>query len=119
MDKEKIEYYTVRPNLKQMYGKKVTKDTEFTDKTEDGVVEQEFKDLTLTTRIKREYEVGEFKVEEESTVKTTVPDGTILIWSEQEGFIVPQYQMTTLEDLKQEIADVETIYNEEETKPTE
>ena len=50
---EKIEYYTLKPNLKQIYGKKVTKDTVFTEKTEDGTVEQEFKDLTLTTKIKK------------------------------------------------------------------
>lgn len=107
---EKIEYYTVRPNLKQIYGKKVTKDTEFTERTEDGTVEQTFKDLTLTTVIKREAEQGDFKFVEESTVKVTVPDGTILIWSEQEGFIVPQYQMTTLDDLKKEIEGIQEIY---------
>ena len=97
---EKIEYYTLRPNLKQMYGKKVNKDTVFTEKTEDGTVEQEFKDLTLTTTIKKEMEQSGFKIVEESTVKVTMPEGTVLIWNEQEGFIVPQYQMCTLEELK-------------------
>ena len=117
---EKVEYYTIRPNLKQIYGKKVTKDTEFTDKTEDGIVEQEFKDLVLTTRIKKTEEAGEFKIEEQSEMKITVPEGTILIWNEQEGFIVPQYQMCTLEELKEQIADIEAIYNEEVTdNPTE
>lgn len=111
---EKIEYYTLKPNLKQVYGKKVTKDTVFTEKTEDGTVEQEFKDLTLITRVKREAEQGGFKIVEESTMKVTMPEGTILIWSEQEGFIVPQYQMCTLEELKEEIKDVEAIYNEEQ-----
>ncbi len=109
---EKIEYYTLRPNLKQMYGKKVNKDTVFTEKTEDGTVEQEFKDLTLTTRIKTENEQGGFKIVEESTITVTVPEGTILIWSEKEGFIVPQYQMCTLEELKQEIEDIENIYKD-------
>lgn len=114
---EKVEYYTVRPNLKQIYGKKVNKDTTFTERTEDGIVEQEFKDLTLTTRIKKVEEVGDFKIEEESVMKVTVPEGTILIWSEQEGFIVPQFQMCTLEELKEQIADIEGIYNE--TDPVE
>jgi hypothetical protein len=111
---EKIEYYTLKPNLKQIYGKKVTKDTTFTEKTEDGTVTQEFKDLTLTTRIKKEAEQGGFKIVEESTVTVTMPEGTILIWNEQEGFIVPQYQMCTLEELKEQINDIETIYNEEQ-----
>lgn len=112
---EKIEYYTLKPNLKQIYGKKVTKDTTFTEKTEDGTVEQEFKDLTLTTRVRKEIEQGGFKIEEESTMKVTMPEGTVLIWSEEEGFIVPQYQMCTLEELKEQINDIENIYNEEQT----
>jgi hypothetical protein len=111
---EKIEYYTLKPNLKQIYGKKVTKDTVFTEKTEDGTVTQEFKDLTLTTKIKKEMEQGGFKIVEESTVTVTMPEGTILIWNEQEGFIVPQYQMCTLKELKEEIKDIEEIYSEEQ-----
>jgi len=111
---EKIEYYTLRPNLKQIYGKKVNKNTTFTEKTEDGTVEQEFKDLTLTTRIKKEIEQGGFKIVEQSTVKVTVPEGTVLIWNEQEGFIVPQYQMCTLEELKEQIKDIEEVYSEEQ-----
>ena len=111
---EKIEYYTLKPNLKQIYGKKVTKDTTFTEKTEDGTVTQEFKDLTLTTKIHKEMEQGGFKIVEYSTMTVTMPEGTILIWNEQEGFIVPQYQMCTLEELKEEIKDIETIYNEQQ-----
>lgn len=110
---EKVEYYTLRPNLKQIYGKKVTKETVFENQTEDGTIKQTFKDLILTTTIKKELEQGGFKIEEESTMKVTVPEGTILIWSEQEGFIVPQYQMCTLEELKEEIKDIEEIYKEE------
>jgi hypothetical protein len=116
---DKLEYYTLRPNLKQIYGKKVTKDTVFTEKTEDGTVEQEFKDLTLTTTIKKEMEQGGFKIVEESKVTVTMPEGTILIWNEQEGFIVPQYQMTTLEELKQEIDEIQEIYNGEEKQEVE
>ncbi len=111
---EKIEYYTLKPNLKQIYGKKVTKDTVFTEKTEDGRVTQEFKDLTLTTKIKSEMEQGGFKIVEESTMTVTMPEGTVLIWNEQEGFIVPQYQMCTLEELEEQIKDIKGIYNEEQ-----
>ena len=110
---EKVEYYTLKPNLKQIYGKKVKKDTVFTDKTEDGTVEQEFKDLTLTTRIKKLNTVGEYEISEESIMTVKVPEGTILIWNEQEGFIVPQFQMCTLEELKEEINDMQEIYNPE------
>ena len=110
---EKVEYYTLKPNLKQIYGKKVNKDTVFTDKTEDGTVEQEFKNLTLTTRIKKSNTVGEYEISEESIMIVKVPEGTILIWNEQEGFIIPQFQMCTLEELKEEINDMQEIYNPE------
>ena len=113
---EKIEYYTLRPNLKQIYGKKVTKETEFEEKTEDGTVTQTFKDLVLTTNIKKEMEQGEFKWEENSTIKVTVPEGTILIWNEQEGFIIPQYQMCTLEDVEEDIKNIKEIYEQEPTE---
>ena len=112
MRMEKIEYYTLRPNLKQIYGKKVDENTEFVEKTEDGTVNQTFKDLTLTTVIKKNNTVGEYEIEEESKVTVKVPKGTILIWNEKEGFIVPQYQMCTLEELKKEIEDISDIYND-------
>jgi hypothetical protein len=109
---EKIEYYTLRPNLKQIYGKKVDETTEFIEKTEDGTVNQTFKDLTLTTMIKKTNIVGGYEIEEESKVTVKVPKGTILIWNEQEGFIIPQYQMTTLEELKKEIDEISNIYDD-------
>lgn len=107
---EKIEYYTLRPNLKQIYGKKVNEKTQFTEKTEDGTVHQEFKDLTLTTNVKRTTDLGKIKVEEESVIKIKVPSGTILVWNEDEGFIVPQYQMCTLEDVEEDIKNIKEIY---------
>jgi hypothetical protein len=112
---EKLEYFTIEPNLKQFYGKTVTKDTIFDEKTEDGTVEQHFENLTLTTKIKREVEMNDdnpYGVKEETTVSVTVPEGTILIWNENEGFIVPKTTMTTLEELKKEIDSIKDIYKE-------
>lgn len=118
---EKIEYYTLRPNLKQIYGKKVTKNTAFNEKTEDGTVTQEFKNLTLITRINKKNKVGQYEIEEKSEMKVKVPEGTILIWDEQEGFIVPQYQMCTLDELQKEIEDIQDIYkgDDNDTKGNE
>ena len=110
---EKVEYYMVEPNLKQIYGKKVDKNTEFEEKTEDDRVHQTFKDLTLTTVIDSEVEQGVYKVKEHSEISITVPEGTVLIWSEVEGFIVPQAQVCTLEELEEKIKDIKEIYNPE------
>ena len=113
---EKLEYFTIEPNLKQFYGKTVTKDTVFDEKTEDGTVEQHFENLTLTTKIKKEVEMNEdnpYGIKEETTVSVTVPEGTVLIWDENEGFIVPKTIMTTLDELKKEIDSIGNIYNGE------
>ena len=107
---EKIEYYTLRPNLKQVYGKKVDKNTKFVENTEDGNIHQEFKNLTLVTTIKKKDKIGKIEIEEESKISVKVPTGTILIWNENEGFIVPQYQMCTLDEIEEDIKNIKDIY---------
>lgn len=107
----KLEYYVYAPSLKQIYGKKVDKNTEFTEKTENGKVKQTFKDLVLTTNVKSKTKQGNFEIEENSTMKIKVPEGTVLLWDENQGFVIPQYIPTTLEDLKKEIEDIQEIYN--------
>jgi len=114
MAKEKVEYYTIKPNLKQIYGKRVSKDTKFTEQTEDGRVHQTFENLTLTTIIKSKVENAGFSIEEESKVVVKMPEGTILVWDEGEGFILPQCQMCTLDELAEEIKDIDEIYNNKE-----
>ena len=110
MKKEKVEYYTMKPQLKQIYGKKVDETTEFEEKTEDGSVKQSFKDLTLTTKIKRNNEYGKILVDEESTITIKVPSGTILIWDENDGFIIPQVQMCELGEIEKDIKNIKEIY---------
>lgn len=113
---EKIEYYTVKPNLKQLFGRKVTKDLEFDEKTENGKVHQTLKDCVLTTHIASEEEHSLFGIEEKVLVKEetkmeqTLPEGTILIWSEESGYIIPTFQMTTLEELQNDIEEIKNIY---------
>ena len=99
--------------MKQIYGKRVTKDTKFKEQTEDGRVHQTFENLTLTTKIKTLVENAGFTIEEESELIIKMPEGTILIWDEGNGFIVPQCQMCTLEELQEEIKDIQEIYNSE------
>ena len=75
-------------------------------KTEDGKVHQTLKRLcTNYTYIWKKgehsiYGISEkVVVEEESKIVQTLPEGTILIWSEESGYIIPTFQMTTLEEL--------------------
>lgn len=113
---EKIEYYTIKPNLKQLFGRKVTKELEFDEYTEDKKVHQVLKDCVLTTYITNEekgsvYGVNEKVItKEETKITQNIPEGVILIWSEKSGYIIPDIQMTTLDELTKEITDIQEIY---------
>jgi len=118
MKQEKIEYYTVKPNLKQLFGRKVTKELEFDESTDNKKIHQVLKDCVLTTFITNEEESsingikGKVITKEETKITQTLPEGTILIWSEESGYIIPSLQMTTLEELKNDIREIEGIYKE-------
>lgn len=106
------ELFTLKPSLKQYYGRTVTKEMEFDEKTEDGSVHQVLKDLKLTTTVKRETEYGDVKSTEESTLTQELPEGTILIWDETYGYILPDRPFYKLADLEEEISQVKEIYKE-------
>lgn len=106
------ELFTVAPNLKQYYGRTVTKDMEFDEHTDDKSVHQILKNLVLKTEIKRESEFESIKSVEKSTLTQELPEGTILIWDERQGYIIPSVKMYKLKDLKEEIAQIEDIYKE-------
>lgn len=110
--KEKNELFTIKPSLRQYYGRTVTKDMEFDEYTEDKVIHQTLKDLVFTTEINRESEFNGVKSTEKSVLTQELPEGTVLIWNELEGYIIPDKAVYKLEDLKEEIAQVEEIYKD-------
>ncbi len=111
---KKYELFTIKPDLKQYYGKTVTKDMEFDEYTDDKTVHQTLKDLLFTTEITKESEYAGIKSTEHSVLTQEVPEGTILIWNETEGYIIPATPVCKLKDLKEEIATLEKFYVEKE-----
>lgn len=109
---EKHELFTIRPSLRQYYGRTIKKDTEFDEYTDDKVVHQTLKDLVLTTEITRESEYEGVKSTEKSILTQELPEGIALIWNEQQGYIIPDRQVYKLKDLKKEIKEIEEIYKE-------
>ena len=112
---KKIEYYIIKPNLKQLFGRKVTKDLEFDEYTDKKNVHQVMKNCVLTTTIKntdeRKYgNLGNVTIEEETKIVQNIPEGVILIWSEENGYIIPDIQMTTLNELIEEAKTIQGIY---------
>ena len=106
------ELFTVKPSLKQYYGRTVTKEMEFDEKTENGEIHQTLKNCVLTTEIKKEWQQGEIKNNCHIVTTSVLPEGTIIIWSEAEGYIVPDVAMYKLRDLEAEIKEVKEIYKE-------
>lgn len=106
----KEELFTIKPNLHQFYGRTLKKDTEFDEYTEDKTVHQTLKDLVMTTEVNNESEFNGIKSVETSKMVQTFPEGTVLIWDEQQGYIVPHVQMCKLNDITEEIDQLEEIY---------
>lgn len=111
---EKPEYFFVKPSTKPFGGIRVKQDTEFETYNEDGTIHQTLKKCILTTECNKETEYAGIKSKEESKLTTEIPEGTILIWGEDTGYIIPQYQMLKAEEI------VEIYTNAKElTKPIE
>lgn len=106
------ELFTIKPTLKQFYGRTITKDTKFDEKTEDGEIHQTLDNLTLTTEINKESEYDGIKSMEYSKLIQELKEGTILIWDEKEGYIIPNVPVYKLKDLEKEIEEVKEIYKD-------
>lgn len=107
-----MEFFTAKPNLHQVYGRTVTKELKFDEYTESKSVHQIMKDCVLITEIHNESEFNGIKTIEDSKLIQTIPEGTRLIWNEQAGYIIPNVQVCTLEELEEDINDIRNVYND-------
>ena len=103
------ELFTVKPNLKQFYGRTITKETSFDEKTDSGEVHQILKDLVLTTEIEKSSEYDGVKSTEYSKLVQKLPEGIVLLWTEQEGYIIPNVPVYKIKDLEEEIRQIKDI----------
>lgn len=106
------ELFTVKPSLSQYYGRTVTKDMKFDETTENGEIHQTLENCVLTTEINREWTQGKIKNTLHSVQTEELPEGTIIIWSELQGYIVPNVPMYKLRDLEEEIKAIKEIYHD-------
>ena len=100
---EKVERFILKPRTQLFFGRTVNKEMEFDEWTEDKCVHQTLKDLVLTTIVDRKHE-SKYQTHEKAELTQVLPEGTILVWTEEAGYVVPEYGMTTaeeaIEDLK-------------------
>ena len=106
------ELFTIKPSLKQYYGRTVTKDTAFEEKTDNKEVHQKLENLVLTTIINKKSEYNGIKSKEYSKLVQEIPEGTVLLWTEAEGYIIPNVPVYKLKDLEEEIKQVKDIYKD-------
>ena len=106
------ELFTVKPSLSQYYGRTVTKELKFDETTENGEIHQTLENCVLTTEINREWTQGDIKNTLKSVQTEELPEGTIIIWSEMQGYIVPNVPMYKLRDLEAEIQEIKEIYKD-------
>lgn len=106
------ELFTIRPSLKQYYGRTITKKTKFEEKTDNKEVHQTLENLVLTTIINKESEYNGVKSKEYSKLVQELPEGTVLLWTEAEGYIIPNVPVYKLKDLEAEIKEIKDIYKD-------
>lgn len=106
------ELFTIKPSLAQHYGRTIKKETEFDEYTTNKEVHQTLKDLVLTTEINRESEYEGIKSTEHSVLTQELIEGTVLIWNELEGYIIPHVPVYKLKDLEKEIEQIKEIYKD-------
>ena len=112
------ELFTVKPSLNQIYGRTVTKEMKFDETTDNaidsvyGKVHQTLDNLVLTTEIERVTEYQGVKSTEHSKLVQELPEGSILLWTETEGYTLPPVAVYKLKDLEEEIKDIKNIYKD-------
>ena len=106
------ELFTVKPSLSQYYGRTVTREMELDETTENGEIHQTLKNCVLTTEINREWTQGNIKNTLHSVQTEELPEGTVIIWSELQGYIVPNVPMYKLRDLEEDIRAIKEIYKD-------
>lgn len=109
---EKVERFVVAPSTHLFMGVTVTKDTDISDKIDlpnnAGTVYQTIKDLTLTTYVRRK-EIDSYGIDtkEDTKLVQKLPEGIVLIWGEDTGYIIPTYKMRKVEDAIEDLKSIE------------
>lgn len=98
-----VETFVVAPNYQPYLGVTITKDTDIDDITEDGTVHQIIKGTEFITEIKRKIEQDGIPIEEEDNIKMTLKEGTILVYSPGEGYIIPSVPVKTLNQIREDL----------------
>lgn len=73
-----------------------------------GEITQHIENLVLTTKIKKrtiskERNGNDVVTDEDATLTQTLPEGTLLVYGEDTGYIVPPYNMKTIKEAMEDL----------------
>lgn len=108
-EQEKVERFLIEPAYTPLFGVTVTKDTDIEDYTDDNSVHQTIKNLVFTTEVHKKVVNGEYEMEEESKLTLKLKEGTRLLWSQTEGYILPQQRLVTRKEIKENLDNLDGI----------
>ena len=109
---ENVERFVIEPSIKLYGGIKVTADATFNTHTDNNEVHQTLKNFVLTTQVKRKFKVRNIECKENSKLEQILPEGTILIWGEDTGYIVPNYHMISAQTAMETFKVLSEVDNE-------
>lgn len=101
--------FMIKPQYYQFLGLVVNKDTDIDDVTNDGKVHQTIKDNVFTTIITDEKEIDGMKIKEKSKISIELKEGTRLIWIDEKGYVLPEYQVISVAEAKNDLEAIEDI----------
>lgn len=106
---EKIERFILRPQYTPILGVTVTKDTDIDDIARNGLVHQTIKNLVFTTEINRDVEKDGCKINEYSKLTINLKEGTRLLWSQMDGYVLPETRPVTRKEIKKDLDNLNGI----------
>lgn len=98
-----VERYMIKPQYYQFLGLTVKKDTDVDDVTEDGRIHQTIKGTKFITEINDEREHNGAKIKEYSKLEIDLPEGTRLLWQDGQGYILPDFEPKTVNEIKEDL----------------
>jgi hypothetical protein len=100
---ENVERFFIKPHYSPLLGLTVTKETEIDDIANEGKVHQTIKDLIFITELKESVESNGFEIEENSKLTIKLKEGTRLIWTEDKGYILPDFEPVTRTEIRADL----------------
>lgn len=104
-----MEKFIISPNIKLFVGETINEESKLDYISEDGTIEQHLENMVMTTKIFRTHETMGRKVIEEANWTMPLLKGDVLIFSNEEGWILPPYKMVTIPKVIEDLGYIKEV----------